>query len=223
MMAFKHSGWAFEASLRHAHRTVSRLRSPTRMHALGPRTIGQIFNDAAGHAAGNAEGIHQLFFGQVERSAQTRHTAHHTKNSRGVKACFVNTRRCHCTQTAHHFDANGHTAQQLLARQCMALCSCQQSRHDDHTRMHRAAFVSVVKVFAMGCDAIHKCSAFDTALLLETKYGAVAFLFKRTERRFHIGFMPCCDANACHVQDQALAHLLTQAFFFWMCANNARR
>ena len=69
MVAFKHSGGAFEAGLRHAHRAVGRLRCPSGVHALGPRTIGQILNDAARHAAGNAKSIDQLFFCQIECSA----------------------------------------------------------------------------------------------------------------------------------------------------------
>ena len=223
MVAFKHSGRAFEAGLCHAHRAVCRLRSPSGVHALGPRTIGQVLNDAARHAACNAKGIDQLFFCQIECSAQTSDAAHHTKNSRGVETGFVNTRGCHCTQTAHHLNTDGHTAQQLFARQSMTLCSSQQSRHDDHARMHRAAFISVVKVFAVRCDAVHKGSAFYAALLRETKHRAIAVLLKRAERCFDIRFVARRNANARHVQDQTLAHLLTQCFFFWMCANDARR
>ena len=36
MVPFKHGGGSFEARLRHAHRAVSRLRRPSRVHALGP-------------------------------------------------------------------------------------------------------------------------------------------------------------------------------------------
>ena len=36
VMSLKHGGGSFEASLRHAHRSVRRLRRPAWVHALGP-------------------------------------------------------------------------------------------------------------------------------------------------------------------------------------------
>src|SRR5260370_974950 len=51
---------AGEASLRHARSAIARLRRPTRMHALGPGHFREVFDDARGHAAGDAQRIEPL-------------------------------------------------------------------------------------------------------------------------------------------------------------------
>jgi hypothetical protein len=43
-----------EASLREARGTITRLRRPARVHALGPCAFGEVFDDARRHAAGDA-------------------------------------------------------------------------------------------------------------------------------------------------------------------------
>src|SRR6185437_16939112 len=44
---------------RQQRRADTRLRRPARMQALGPGAFGEIFDDAASHAADNAECIHE--------------------------------------------------------------------------------------------------------------------------------------------------------------------
>ena len=39
---------------------VTRLRRPTRVHALGPGAISQILDDPSGHATGDPECMNQL-------------------------------------------------------------------------------------------------------------------------------------------------------------------
>ena len=57
VLALEQRARAGEARLRHARGAIARLRRPARMHALGPGAFGEVFDDARGHAAGDAERI----------------------------------------------------------------------------------------------------------------------------------------------------------------------
>ena len=175
------------------------------MHAFGPGAVGQVFNDARGHAAGDAEGVDQLVFAQAQGRAQASYGAHHTKNGSRVKAGFVHFGGRHGAQTAHDFSAHGDAAQQVSARQLVALGRCHQSRHDDHAGMHRPAFVGVVKVFAVRGNAVDKCGGFHAAGLGKADHVARPVLLYRGQCGQHIVFMAGGDANAGHVHQQALA------------------
>src|SRR6185503_4516281 len=65
-----------EARTREQRRPQARLRRPARMHALGPGPFGEIFDDAGGHAAGDAERIDDLLLAEPERSADAGGRAH---------------------------------------------------------------------------------------------------------------------------------------------------
>ena len=56
------------------------------MEALGPGALGQILDDARGHAAGDAEGVGDLARGQTKRGAHSRCRAEAAENRRGMKA-----------------------------------------------------------------------------------------------------------------------------------------
>ena len=205
VLALKHCGRALEAGLRQAYRAVARLRCPAGVHAFGPGAVGQVFDDARGHAAGDAEGVHQFVFAQAQGRAQAGHSAHHAKDGGRVKAGFVHFGGRHGAQAAHDFRAHGDATQQVGARQLVALGRCQQSRHDDHAGMHRPAFVGVVKVFAVRGNAVDKCGGFHAAGLRKADHAAGAVLLDRSQCGQHIVFMAGGDADAGHVHQQALA------------------
>ena len=175
------------------------------MHAFGPGAVGQVFNDARGHAAGDAEGVHQFVFAQAQGRTQAGHGAHHAKDGGRVKAGLVHFGGGHGAQAAHDFNAHRDAAQQVGARQLVALGRRQQSRHDDHAGMHRPAFVGVVKVFAVRSNAVDKCGGFHAAGLGKADDAAGAVLLDRGQRGQHIVFMTCGHADAGHVHQQALA------------------
>jgi hypothetical protein len=58
--AFKDGAWPNKAAARQQRRPDARLCRPANMQSLGPGTFGEIFDDASGHAAGNAERIYDL-------------------------------------------------------------------------------------------------------------------------------------------------------------------
>ena len=71
------------------------LRRPARMHALGPGAFGEIFDDAARHAAGDAERIDDLLGVETERGANASRRAHRAENRGRMKARLVHRLRHH--------------------------------------------------------------------------------------------------------------------------------
>jgi hypothetical protein len=75
----------------------------------------------------------------------------------------------------------------------------------------------------MRSNAVDKGRTFNATLLLETKDRAMAVLLKGAECGFDVKLVTRRNANARHVHDQALAHMLAQGFFFWMRMDNHLR
>ena len=206
MCPLKHRGRSHKPRLCQTDSTVSRLRGPTGVHPLRPRAVGQVFNDACSHAAGQTQSIDHLRFGQLQGSADTRHSADDTKNGRWMEARFVNAGGCHRTQTTGDFNTQGDAAQQRIAVERVALSDCQQRRHDDRTCVHRATLVSVVKIFAMGSDAVDKSGCFNSVAFWKTEHGAGSRLLNSGQCGQHIVFMACGHANTGHIHQQTPRH-----------------
>jgi hypothetical protein len=68
VLALEDSARPGESGLRHAGRTVARLRGPSGVHALGPRAFGQVLDDAGGHASRNPQRVHHLRGVEAERA-----------------------------------------------------------------------------------------------------------------------------------------------------------
>ena len=67
--AFEHRARSEKPATRQQRRAKTRLRGPSGMQALGPGAFGEIFDDAAGHAAGNTERIDDLSCIKSKRGA----------------------------------------------------------------------------------------------------------------------------------------------------------
>ena len=79
------------------------------MQALGPGAFGEIFDDAGGEAAGNAERIDDLLGVEPERRADAGGGAHDAENRGRVEAGFVHGLRHHGRQPAHDLGADRDT------------------------------------------------------------------------------------------------------------------
>jgi hypothetical protein len=164
VVAFEHGARADEAALCEAHGAVARLGGPAGVHAFGPGAVGQVFDQAAGHAAGDAEGVDEFFFRQAQRGAYAGDGAHHAEDGRGVKAGLVHAHGRDLAEAAHDFQSDCDAAQQVGARELVALGRGQQRRDDDHAGMHGPAFVGVVEVLAVAGNAVDEGRAFGREL-----------------------------------------------------------
>ena len=119
------------------------------MQPLGPGALGKIFDDAAGHAAGDAERIDDLPGVEAECCADTGGRAHRAEDRCRVETGLVDGLRHHETQPAQHFGADGDPDQRHAAVRIMPFAGGEHRRHDHGSGMDRAALKSVVEILAM--------------------------------------------------------------------------
>ena len=164
------------------------------MQPLGPGAFGQIFDDAAGHAAGDAERIDDLSGVEAERRADTGGRAHRAEDRGRMKAGLVDGLRHHEAQPAQHFGADRDPDQRHPAVGVMPLAGREHRRHDHGAGMHRPALERVVKVLAMRGGAVDEGGArrIQRARVPDRRAGTVVVAAR--ERAFDIVLVARGDA-----------------------------
>ena len=152
--ALQHGARADEARARHQGGAQTGLRRPAGMHALGPGALGEIFDDARRHAAGDAERIHDAAAVEPQRRRHAGRRRQRTEHGGRVKARLVDQFWRDEAQPAHGLDADRDAAQRRGALGAVALAGGEHRRHDDGAGMHRAAFKRVVEILAMDGGAV---------------------------------------------------------------------
>ena len=145
------------------------------MQPFGPGALGEIFDDAAGHAAGDAERIDDLPGVEAERCADAGGRAHRAENRGRMKAGLVDGLRHHEAQPAQHFGADRNPDQRHAAIRIMPLAGGEHRRHDHRAGMHRAALERVVEILAMRGGAVDESRACRSqrARVADRRAGAV--------------------------------------------------
>ena len=89
VLALEHGARPDEARAREVGGADSRLRRPARVHALGPGAFGEVLDDAAGHRAGDAQGVHELRSSTSAAPRRRRRRAHRARAPRsdGSRPC----------------------------------------------------------------------------------------------------------------------------------------
>ena len=154
MHALEHRARSDKARARQQRRAQARLRGPAGMQPLGPGALGEIFDDAAGHAAGDAERIDDLLRVEAERRADASRGPHRAEDRGRMKARFVHGLRHHEAEPAQHLGADGNAGQRHAAVRIVPLAGREHRRHDHRAGMHRAALERVVKILAMRGRAV---------------------------------------------------------------------
>ena len=126
------------------------------MQPLGPGALREIFDDAARHAAGDAERVHDLLCIESERGADAGGSAHRAEDRGRMKAGLVDGLRHHEAQPAKNFGADGNSRQRHAAIRIVPLAGREHRRHDHGAGMDGAALERIVKVLAMGRGAVDK-------------------------------------------------------------------
>ena len=156
--AFEHGARTDEPGARKQRRAQAGLRGPARVHPLGPGTLGEIFDDAARHAAGNAERIDDLPGVETERGADAGGRAHRAEDRGRMEAGLVHGLRHHEAEPAQHLGADRNPDQRHAAVGVVPLAGREHGRHDHRAGMDRAALESVVEILAMGGGAVDEGS-----------------------------------------------------------------
>jgi hypothetical protein len=129
------------------------------MQPFGPGAFREIFDDAAGHAAGDAERIDDLPGVKAKRYADTAGRAHRAEDRRRVEAGVVDGPWHHEAQPAQHFGADRDPDQRHPAIRIMPLAGGEHRRHYHGLCMDRAALESVVEILAMRGGAVDEGGA----------------------------------------------------------------
>ena len=164
------------------------------MQPLGPGAFGEIFDDAAGHAAGDAERIDDLPGVEAKRRADAGGRAHRAEDRRRMEAGLVNGLRHHEAQPAQHFGADGDPDQRHATVRIMPLAGGEHRRHDHGAGMDRAALEGVVEILAMRGRAVDESGArrIQRALVPDRRAGAV--IVAARQRAFDIVLVARGDA-----------------------------
>ena len=154
VLAVEQRARAGEARLRHARGAIARLRRPARMHALGPGAFGEVFDDARGHAAGDAQRIEPLRVVETQRRSHARRRAQRAEYRGGMKPCLVHALGRRQAQPAHDFATHGDAARRVAARESVLLGRGEHGRDDHRAGVHRAALEGVVVILAVRGGAV---------------------------------------------------------------------
>ena len=175
------------------------------MQPLGPGALGEIFDDAAGHAAGDAERINDLFGVEAERSSHSGRRTHRAEDRGRVKTGLVDGLRHHETQTAQHLGTDGDADQRHAAVGIVPLAGRQNRRHHYRAGMHRTAFKCVVEILAMRRGAVDEGRSGGGQHARVTDHRARAVIVPARQRTGDVILVARGGAEADHVDQQILA------------------
>jgi hypothetical protein len=205
MHTFEHRARPYEPLPRQQRRANAGLRRPAGMQPLGPGALGEIFDDAARHAAGDAECVDDLLRIEAERRANAGRRPHRAKNRGGVKAGLVHRLRHHHAQPAQHLAADRDADQRHAAVGIMFFARGQYCGHQHGAGMHRAALERVVEILAMRRGSVDEGSTRggQRARVADRRAGAV--IVTTCERAFDVVLIARGDTQPGHVDQQVLA------------------
>src|ERR1051325_10425762 len=78
------------------------------MYTLGPRAVGEVLDDAGGLAAADAEGVHELLFGEAMELAGGGGGGEARGDRGGMEVTRVERARHREADPAHHLDGGDH-------------------------------------------------------------------------------------------------------------------
>src|SRR5262249_56250172 len=109
MHAFEYGARPEETCAREPRRAQPGLRRPARMQALGPGALREIFDDAPGHGADDAERVDKLARTKLERDGDGGGGRHGAEHGAGGKAGLEQPPAGNAAATADPIAAHRHT------------------------------------------------------------------------------------------------------------------
>src|SRR3954452_4417605 len=196
---------AVEAGARQQSRAQPGLRRPAGVHALGPGAFGQILDDAARHAAGDAERIDGLAPVELQRRCDPGRRTHCAEHRSRMEARLVRRLRHHQAEAAQHLDAERDAAKRRRAVRVVPLARGEHRRHDHGTCVHRPALKCVIEVLAMRRRAVNEGRACGAPPARMADRRAWPVIVATGKRGLHVILLARRDAQADHVDGQILA------------------
>src|SRR5262249_37533163 len=147
--AFEYGARPEETGTGEPRRAQPGLRRPARMQALGPGTLREIFDDAAGHGTDDAERVDKLARSELERGADGGRRRHGANPCSGMTPGLVHRLGGNAAEPAHPLDAARDAEQRGGSVGMVALAGCEHRRHDDGAGMDWTAFEGIVEILAM--------------------------------------------------------------------------
>ena len=202
---FEHGARTDKALPRQQRRADAGLRRPAGVQPLGPGAFGEIFDDAARHAAGDPERVHDLSRVQSKRRADACGRAHRAEDCRRMKSGLVHGLRHNEAETAEHLGAHRNPRQRHAAIRIVPLARSEHRRHDDRTGMDRPALESIVEILAMRRGTVDKGRARGRQRTLVADDRAGSVVVAARERAARVVLVARGDAEASDVNQQILA------------------
>ena len=203
--AFEHGARADKAGAPEQRGAQARLRRPARMQPLGPGAFGEIFDDAAGHRARDAQCIHHLPTSELERRADARRCRDGPEHRGRMEAGLVHRLWHHEAQPANRLDPDRDAEERRSPVALVPLAGRKHRRHDDGAGMHGTALERVVEILAMRRRAIDESGSGRARAPRVPDRGAVAVVIPAGERGLDILFVAGGEAEPHHVDEQVLA------------------
>ena len=175
------------------------------MQALGPGALGQIFDDAARHAAGATERVDELPRRKTERGADPGGRRHGAEHRGWMEAGAVHRFGGHEAQPAQELDADRDADERRGTLRAMPLAGGEHRRHDDGAGVHRAAFERVVEILAMRRGAVDEGDAGRAQTPAMADRRARAVVVPAGERALDVIGRPRGNAQPDHVDQEILA------------------
>ncbi len=207
MRPLEHRARPDEAGAREIRGADGGLRGPAGMQALGPGALGEVFDDAGGHRADDAERIDELSLRQSQRGRHARRRAERAEHGGWVEACLVDALRRHQARAAHELRADGDAGERVGALELVSFAHRQDCGHDHRAGMHRSALERVVEILAVRGRAVHERRPRGIKRALVAERRASPRGFPAAHRRVHVVAVPCRDAEPGDIDEELLGRL----------------
>ena len=126
----EHRARSLEAAARHQGGADTGLRRPAGVHALGPRPLGKIFDDAGCHAAGNPDRRCDRSRRQAQRRRNAAGGRERAEYRRRMKARLVRRHRRDEAEPAEKLHAGHDADEQPVAPELLALTGGEHRGND---------------------------------------------------------------------------------------------
>ena len=158
MGTLEHRARTAEAGAPEQRGPKTRLRCPTRVHALRPAAFGEVLDDAARHRASDAQRVDEPSRLEPEGGADAGRRCHGAEHRRRVEARLVHRLGHHQAQPADRLHAGGDAEERGSAVEPFLLRGGEDRGYDDGARVDRAALERIVEVLSVRRGAVDEGS-----------------------------------------------------------------
>ena len=176
------------------------------MHALGPGAFCEVFDNARGHAAGDAQRIGPLCGIETQRRGYARRRAERAEHRGRMKPRLVHALGRHQAQTAHELTTDRDATSCAAPRETVLLGRGEHSRDDHRAGVHRAALEGIVVVLAVRRRAIAQRRGGNVEAAGMTDERARTGFCRRAQRGLDVIAVARGHAQSGNIHEHRIAH-----------------